>query len=69
MAEAPREQCANEESSQKSALAERRKFLKKAGKAAVTAPAVALLLSVGGQSAEAVPPAPSGLTTDFAAGR
>lgn len=52
------------------ALRERRKFLKKAGKAAATAPAVALLLSVSGPSAEAdiQQPLPSG-QTDFVVGR
>jgi len=47
---------------------ERRKFLKRAGKAAATAPAVALLLSVNAQRAKAdIAPTVSGLT-DFANG-
>ena len=40
--------------------AERRKFIKKAGKAALTAPAVALLLSAESKQAQGTPPAPSG---------
>ena len=48
---------------------ERRQFLKKAGKVAVTAPAVALLLSIAGKRADAdTAPAPSGLQTDTFAG-
>jgi hypothetical protein len=37
------------------ALSERRKFLKRAGKVALTAPAVALLLSAQNKSAQARP--------------
>jgi Chaperone of endosialidase len=46
--------------------AERRKFIKKAGKAALTAPAVALLLSAESKQAQAVPPGPSGFNLDAA---
>jgi hypothetical protein len=45
------------------ALKERREFLKRAGKVALTAPAVALLLSAENARADAVP-GPSGLTMD-----
>jgi len=47
--------------------AERRKFIKKAGKAALTAPAVALLLSAESKWAQAVPISGrlAGLTPDL----
>jgi hypothetical protein len=44
-------------------LSERRKFLKKAGKVALTAPAVALLLSA--EKAQAIDVAPNSGITDF----
>ncbi len=37
-------------------FAERRKFIKKAGKTAITAPAVALLLSIESKRAKAITP-------------
>jgi hypothetical protein len=46
------------------ALGERRKFLKKAGKVALMAPAVALLLSAEKVRADSVPPLPSGAIGD-----
>ena len=54
------EKSANLAAIEEAAIRERRKFLKKAGKAALTAPAVALLLSVESKRANATPPAPSG---------
>jgi hypothetical protein len=58
-----RGKAANRDSATERAPTERRKFLKKAGKVAVTAPAVALLLSLDGRSAKGADgaPAPSGL--------
>ena len=50
------EKSANPVSTKEAAIKERRKFLKKAGKAALTAPAVALLLSVNSKRAYAPPP-------------
>jgi hypothetical protein len=51
-----------EESLKENSLSERRKFLKKAGKVALTAPAVALLLSAENSPAQAQQAAPSGVT-------
>ena len=58
-----REPGTTDEISEEMALRERRKFLRKIGKVALTAPAVALLLSAENARAGAVP-APSGVTTD-----
>jgi hypothetical protein len=60
MGDPSRELGAAEEISEEKGLRERRKFLKKAGKVALTAPAVALLLSA--EKARAGSFAPSGIT-------